>query len=382
MRKKRSLLIGMAILIVILRYLGPEIEFVANPVNKAAGKIVVIDPGHGGIDPGCSSKNGVLEKHLVLEISKKLEKKLNSYAIYTILTREIDTDLAPDVKGPLIRRKREDLNRRAALVKKHNADIFVSIHANSFPESKWSGAQTFYPPECGRSRLLAEAIQNSLVTKVGPNTRKAKPGDFRVLRESQVPSTMVEVGFLSNQKEAQLLQDPAYQDRLVDAIAKGIVDFFESGGASQVSAERVQPEVFVGPILKEDEVLVFFASTEDNGLLDYEKRTVSKSDPESVLRLLHLGPQNQRTLKALLETSSLTYIGKNQNRVYVTVDFGDTQITGHLEELAVYSVVNSLTSLSGIEEVIMEVIGSSEEFDWSKPLRFNSFLVKGKAEEY
>jgi N-acetylmuramoyl-L-alanine amidase len=382
MRKKRSLLIGMAILIVILRYLGSEIEFVANPVNKAAGKIVVIDPGHGGIDPGCSSKNGVLEKHLVLEISKKLEKKLNSYAIYTILTREIDTDLAPDVKGPLIRRKREDLNRRAALVKKHNADIFVSIHANSFPESKWSGAQTFYPPECGRSRLLAEAIQNSLVTKVGPNTRKAKPGDFRVLRESQVPSTMVEVGFLSNQKEAQLLQDPAYQDRLVDAIAKGIVDFFESGGASQVSAERVQPEVFVGPILKEDEVLVFFASTEDNGLLDYEKRTVSKSDPESVLRLLHLGPQNQRTLKALLETSSLTYIGKNQNRVYVTVDFGDTQITGHLEELAVYSVVNSLTSLSGIEEVIMEVIGSSEEFDWSKPLRFNSFLVKGKAEEY
>lgn len=375
--RRKTLRLGTALIVLALRYLNPNIPLETLPVNQVSGKIIVIDPGHGGIDPGCSSKSGVREKDLVLEISKKLAKELNSLAIYTVLTRESDADLAKDIKGPLIRRKREDLNRRAQLAKTHKADLLISIHANSFPESRWSGAQTFYSPECGRSRLLAEAIQNNLVLALGPNKRKAKPGDFRILRESKVPSAMVEVGFLSNPKEAILLQDDNYQEKLAQAIAKGIVDYFKSGGATSVSAKPLQPEVFLRPALQEKEVLLFFASLENNGLLGYEKRTISASNPDNVLKALQAKPQNQNSLRELLEGSaSLSFLGIIKARAYVSVDLSALNLAGHLEELAVYSIVNTLTMLPGIDEVAMEVLGGSGEFDWSQPLKFNSFLLK------
>ncbi len=375
--RRKTLRLGIALFIIALRYLSPSIPLDTIPANQVSGKIIIIDPGHGGIDPGCSSKNGAKEKDIVLEISKKLAKKLNSLAIYTVLTRESDTDLAKDIKGPLIRRKREDLNRRAQLAKTHKADLLISIHANSFPESRWSGAQTFYSPECGRSRLLAEAIQNSLVISLGPNNRKAKPGDFRILRESTVPSAMVEVGFLSNPKEAALLQNENYQEKVAQAIAKGIVDYFKSKGAASVSAKPLQPEVFVRPSLQEKEVLLFYASLENNGLLDYEKRTITSPKPSDVLKELQAKPQNQNSLRELLEgPASLSFLGITKTRAYVSVDLSALNLTGHLEELAVYSIVNTLTMLPGIEEVAVEVLGGSEEFDWSKPLKFNSYLIK------
>lgn len=374
--RRKHLRIAIALMLIVLRYLGPDIEYVSTPVNKVAGRIVVIDPGHGGIDPGALSKSGVKEKDLVLAISKKLEKILNSYAIYTVMTRETDTDLAPDVKGPLIHRKREDLNRRASVAKNHKADLLVSIHANSFPEPYWSGAQTFYNSENGASKLLAETIQSSLVNSLGPNKRKAKPGDFRILRESKVPSAMIEVGFLSNPKEANLLQDSKYQDRVAEAIAKGIIKFFESGGASSVSAVPPNPLIFVKPTLKTDEIVIFYASLKENGVLDYEKRTVKSKDPQEVLKLLSTGPVNTDELASLLDDVKLSYLGKSEDIAYVTLELGEESgLVGHLEALAVYSIVNTLTLLPGIEEVVVEVVSSSEEFDWSGPLKFNNFYI-------
>lgn len=381
MRKKTQRLI-LAILVIAARYLIPYTLLVSQPVNNVAGRVVVIDPGHGGIDPGCVGKSGVLEKDLVLAIAKKLETKLNSYTIYTVLTRETDIDLAPEVKGPLIKRKRVDLNKRAELATKHNADILVSIHINSFPESRWSGAQTFYYADSGPGRILAQTIQKSLVVDLGPNNRKAKPGDFRILRETKVASAMVEVGFLSNPREEKLLQDPQYQERIANAIAKGIVEYFESGGASQVSAIPIKPEIFVGPVLKEDEALVFYASAENNGLLNYEKRKVPSINLENVLQMLLSSPLEKQNIQLLnKETTKITALGQVDDCAYITLDFSECGFNGRLEELAVYSVVNTLTMLPGIKEIYLEVIGGSEEFDWNEPLKFNAFLVKGKTEE-
>ncbi|MDD2431016.1 MAG: N-acetylmuramoyl-L-alanine amidase CwlD [Firmicutes bacterium] len=375
MRKKWRRVI-LALLLIVLRVVGPKIQLDVALVSSSSGKVVVIDPGHGGIDPGTRSKAGALEKDIVLQIAQKLETKLNSYAVYTILTRTTDTDLAPEVRGPLITRKREDLNRRAQMVKEHNADLLVSIHANSFPESKWSGAQTFYYAENGLSRVLAEAIQDSLVKNLGPNTRKAKPGDFRILRESKVPSAMVEVGFLSNPKEANLLSDPTYQDKLAEAIAKGIIEFFMVDQTSKVTAKPLVLGEFIPPSVSQNEVFLFFASSKDTGLLDYEKRTITIKTPEGVLEMLKQRPTSPDLTTVLGEQVELSYIGKTVDTAFVTVIFNGDSPSGRMEELAIYSVVNTLTLLPDIKEVVVEVVNGSEHFDWSRPLSFNNYLIE------
>jgi N-acetylmuramoyl-L-alanine amidase len=337
---------------------------------------VIIDPGHGGIDPGAKSKTGILEKDLVLEIAKKLETRLNSYSIYTVLTRTEDTDLAPEVKGPLITRKREDLNRRAKMAQDHGADLLVSIHANSFSQSRWSGAQTFYYPGDDLGKVLAISIQDRLVQDLGPNNRKAKAGDFRILRESKVPSAMVEVGFLSNPKEAELLSDPLYQDRLADAIAMGIVEYFRSQESAKVSAERATVEVPVLPEPGPDEVLLFFASSGNTGLLGCEKRRIAQRSPEAVLAMLQKGPEDPGLTSVLGEFAQLEYVGTVGDTAYVTVAFADDSLSGRTEELAIYSVVNTLAAFLDVENVVVEVINGSGHFDWNRPLAFGSYLLE------
>jgi len=130
-----------------------------------------------------------------------------------ILTREADQHFSRSV--------REDLRQRVALVAEHNADILLSLHANKDPCNCW-GAQTFYQkgglPE---GKILAMAIQNRL-RELTATTRYALPGDYYVLRTTQVPAAIVEMGFLSNQKERQRLQEPEYQQILAKAIVQGV----------------------------------------------------------------------------------------------------------------------------------------------------------------
>ena len=185
--------------------------------------------GHGGPDPGAIGATGAQEKDITLAIALKLQQVLHRSAVYTVLTRAGDHDL---VQGePVSHRQREDLLRRAALVNASGADVFVSLHANSFPSPRWSGAQTFYLEGREESRRLAEAIQASLVRHLGPNRRTARPADLRILRAVEVPAALVEVGFLSNPEEERRLQDPEYQWRVAEAIAEGIFVFLSSGPA-------------------------------------------------------------------------------------------------------------------------------------------------------
>lgn len=190
-----------------------------------ANRIIVIDPGHGGIDPGAVSPSGTLEKDITLQVAMRLNRLLSEAGAVTILTRETDSDLASMEGGSLLERKRRDLAQRVALANQHQADFYISIHVNSFPSSRWWGAQTFYSRRSESGRKLAESIQAELIRVLGNNRRQAKGEDYYVLEKTQVTAVNVEIGFMSNPNEERLLKDPVYQEKIAQAIYAGVVRY-------------------------------------------------------------------------------------------------------------------------------------------------------------
>ena len=195
------------------------LETMAEAVEK---RIIAIDPGHGGYDPGAIGPAGTREKELTLAVSEKLAKLLSKNGALVVLLRDDDRDFITE--GPGTKKKR-DLDSRVKLAEEKGAEILVSIHVNSYG-TKWSGAQTFFSPENQRSVILAEEIQKELKKTTG-TTRESLPTSTCYLLESlEMPSCIVELGFLSNPKEEKKLLDPAYQEKLAEAIYKGIIRYF------------------------------------------------------------------------------------------------------------------------------------------------------------
>jgi N-acetylmuramoyl-L-alanine amidase len=183
------------------------------------GKVIVLDPGHGGDDPGVV-EGGIKEKDITLPIALKTKEVLEAQGARVFLTRDSDIDLGGKIA--------EELAKRVELVNQHNAQLYVSIHANRLDCKCW-GAQTFYQRGgTPQGKALAFAIQNQL-RKWTPTTRTALQANYFVLRTSPVPAALVEVGFLSNAREAANLRDPAYQGLVANAIALGIADYFQQG---------------------------------------------------------------------------------------------------------------------------------------------------------
>jgi N-acetylmuramoyl-L-alanine amidase len=195
--------------------------------SMVAGKKIVIDAGHGGIDPGAKSQSGLLEKNINLDVALKLKKHLSQVGVYCIMTREYDRDFFND-NNSTTSKKRRDLGYRTRMANESRADLFLSIHANSFPQTIYRGAQTFYNNKDPLSQKLAQAIQYHLVKELGPNNRRPKPGDFRVLNDTRMPSVTIEIGFLSNPEEAKLLSDPEYRERVAAAIYHGVIGYFSN----------------------------------------------------------------------------------------------------------------------------------------------------------
>lgn len=199
-----------------------------------SGKVIVLDPGHGGEDGGAVSRDGLVEKHVTLTISQYLRDYLQEAGAIVYMTRETDKDLAdPDNRT---HRKRQDLTRRAEFVRSMNPHLFITIHLNSIPSPRWRGAQTFYYPGHPDNEQLAKLIQDSLVQGLGNTNRLAKetPHDVYLLKTAKMPSALVEVGFLSNPEEARLLADDLYQRKVAGAIYEGVMRF--------MSGERVGQE--------------------------------------------------------------------------------------------------------------------------------------------
>ncbi len=186
-------------------------------------KVIVIDVGHGGSDPGKISTEGIQEKDVNLEIAKYLKDYLIAQDFTVYLTRESDCGLYDEGAS---NKKTSDMKNRIQFFKDKNATYIVSIHQNSYPDSIQHGAQTFYYFSSEESMSLAENIQSSLLKLDNTNTRSIKSSDsYYLLKHSSVPAVIVECGFLSNPEETAKLTDPNYQKQLAYAISIGICSY-------------------------------------------------------------------------------------------------------------------------------------------------------------
>ncbi|MBP1970936.1 N-acetylmuramoyl-L-alanine amidase [Virgibacillus natechei] len=191
-----------------------------------SGKTIVIDPGHGGVDGGAVGKDETLEKDIALSISKKLQSYLHQSGALVYLTREEDVDLAAEDTEGYSRRKMEDIRNRLQFIHDQEADFFLSLHLNALPSDKWSGAQTFYYPEQDESRHLAQMIQSEIIRNLENTDRTplANNGVY-LLKNAEIPGALVEVGFLSNEQERELLKQDEYQQRMSASIYEGILRY-------------------------------------------------------------------------------------------------------------------------------------------------------------
>lgn len=196
-------------------------------ISRLSGHhVVVIDPGHGGYDPGAITSQGIYEKNVNLQMAKKIRELLKPAGIEVKLTRDEDEDYVPDGVRGKVTKKQIDLNHRINLAAQAKADLFVSIHLNATESGRNSGAETFYHYKSGEGKKLAEGIQEELIKIPGMNRRIAKPGDFYIIKNTSMPAVIVELGYISNPKEQKKLVQSWYQDQLAKAVAKGIAKYF------------------------------------------------------------------------------------------------------------------------------------------------------------
>ncbi len=189
--------------------------------------VVVIDPGHGGIDAGATGNNAT-EKEINLSVAKYLKDYISSGGGTVYMTRTEDTNTADPNRKMGESQKMSDLKARKESVEKYNADIFISIHMNKFSDGKYRGLQTFYDGNIPESKILADCIQNSAKDVLADGNNRCAKGtgnNIYILKGNKIPSVLVECGFLSNSDEAQKLKTPDYQRKVAWGIYMGIFEF-------------------------------------------------------------------------------------------------------------------------------------------------------------
>lgn len=205
-------------------FLWQEKEFMATTGENTL--TVVIDPGHGGRDPGKEGVNGVLEKDINLAIALYLKECYEREGINVILTRTEDVGLYEEDDN---NKKSSDMKKRCEIVENAKPDIVISIHQNSYIDEAVNGAQVFHYEGSENGRILATYIQNRLGLIEGMNKRPVKANnEYYILRNTSFPTVIVECGFLSNKMEAGLLCDEVYQQSVANAIFMGTLDFLKT----------------------------------------------------------------------------------------------------------------------------------------------------------
>jgi N-acetylmuramoyl-L-alanine amidase len=225
-KRRKGVILGIALALIMTIALGWGFHGKDKKIWSwtLGNRVVVIDAGHGGVDPGAVGKGKVLEKDVTLAVSKRLQTLVQQSGAKTIMVREDDSDLG--ASQGLLKRKREDLAQRIQLAMDAQAEVYISIHANSFPDAKMKGAQTFYHSDSPEGKLLAQSIQQELNSMT--NGKRVVKGnqDIYVLKKAHQAAVTVELGFLSNLEEEQLLTTPEYQEKLAIAIYQGLSVYF------------------------------------------------------------------------------------------------------------------------------------------------------------
>ena len=201
----------------------------ATPSEVDGVKLILIDPGHGGIDGGAMSKRGTIEKHLNLNISLKVRNKLKALGYDVIMTRDEDKGLYT-TRTNIYEMKKDDLNNRCIMKNNSNCDLFISIHQNFFEDTSCSGPQVWYSKN-KKSCMFAHIVQQNLNSDLGYNKRieKSAGNAYKILRcYTDIPSVIVECGFLTNPKEEGKLKTDSYQERIADSIVRSIKEYYDS----------------------------------------------------------------------------------------------------------------------------------------------------------
>jgi len=192
------------------------LKLINQSSNPLKDRIIVVDAGHGGSDPGASA-NGLSEKNVTLDVSKRVEEKLKRAGAKVLMTRSGDSY--------------PSLTARTEYAKKNFAEVFVSIHINAGPSSA-SGAETFYDsstnPNALESKLLATYIQNNLVKKADMKDRGVKDARFQVIRNNNVAAVLVELGFVTNSNDAKKLASDKYLEIYAESVYQGLVQYYSA----------------------------------------------------------------------------------------------------------------------------------------------------------
>ena len=185
------------------------------------GKVITIDPGHGGSDPGAIGFQGSREKQLNLSVAMQVKGILEKAGAKVLMTRETDVDVFGSNATD-----REELQARAMVANSNRADVFLSIHHNASVNRDMNGTTTYYYMKTLLDVVLAQSLQETLVQAGGLVNIGVRPANFYVVKNTTMPAALVEIGFISNPQEEQTLNNPVFQQKIAQAIATGIDKFF------------------------------------------------------------------------------------------------------------------------------------------------------------
>ncbi|MCR5479843.1 MAG: N-acetylmuramoyl-L-alanine amidase [Ruminococcus sp.] len=194
-------------------------------VNK---KVIVLDAGHGGIDGGCVSVNGVAEKGINLSIVQTLRDCFDILGFDVVCTREDDRSIHDSGVEGIGKQKLSDMKNRLDIINRYDDALVLSVHQNQFVDDRYSGAQMFYAKDSDDSRRLAECMKKQFVALLQPNNeRETKPigKEIYLIHNAKSPSVLVECGFLSNHDEAKLLESADYQKKVAFTILTGAQEY-------------------------------------------------------------------------------------------------------------------------------------------------------------
>ncbi len=232
--KKLKIIACLATICFIIAAVPMYNDVVRSVERITSADVIVIDPGHGGLDGGAESAGGVSEKNINLAIAKELEQLAKVDGWNVVMTRNEDISLGDEAKGTIRSKKTKDLLERKRIISEVEPNVTVSIHLNSFKEDRSvQGAQVFYPAGSEKesviaeSKRLAEIVQECLTSGIADGTERtalSKSG-VMILKNPKTPIIIVECGFLSNNEDAKLLESKEYQKKLAECIYQGIMTF-------------------------------------------------------------------------------------------------------------------------------------------------------------
>lgn len=231
-RKKRLILIGsllcLSLTVFSLKSAFTKPQTVATVNLPVSNKVIVLDAGHGIPDEGAQSSNGTTEAETNLKVALKVQTLLEQSGATVILTRS-DENAIYDIDSKTLKQKKiSDIHNRVKIGNESSADIFVSIHLNKIPQQQYYGWQTFFQEGNEQSLNLAKSIQSNLNDSIQKENKRVamKIDNIYIMKHIEIPTAIVECGFLSNPEEEKLLLEDDYQNRLAWGIYNGIMDYF------------------------------------------------------------------------------------------------------------------------------------------------------------